>query len=216
VSRAAVISRLGESTLVLDVPGELSLDVQRRIWMLADEVRAWAQVREAIAGMNNLTVIFEWKDEPADTLCSKLQRAWENALPSDEARLSPVEIPVRYGGDKGPDLPYVAEHARMSEEEVIALHSGAEYVVFFVGFQPGFAYLGGLNPAIATPRHTHPRPRVPAGSVGIGGEQTGVYPIESPGGWQLIGRTDAVMFDPLRAKPALLQPGDRVRFIRIV
>jgi KipI family sensor histidine kinase inhibitor len=215
VIRAAVTSQLGQAALVFDVPGELSLDVQRRIWTLSRTVRSWPHVREAIVGMNNLTVIYEWKHESAKTLGAKLEHAWNRATPIDEAAREPIDIPVRYGGDDGPDLPFVAQHAGMSELDVISLHSAAEYVVFFLGFQPGFAYLGGLDPRIATPRRTHPRPRVPAGSVGIGGEQTGVYPIESPGGWQLIGRTEIVMFDPTRAQPSLLAPGDRVRFVPV-
>jgi 5-oxoprolinase (ATP-hydrolysing) subunit B len=215
MTRAAVTSRLGQATVVLDVPGELSLDVQRRLWRLARDARTWPHVRETIAGMNNLTLIFDWKHASAERLRSRLERAWQTAAPSNGTERGPIEIPVRYGGIEGPDLPFVAEYAGIAEEDVIALHSAAEYVVYFLGFQPGFAYLGGLDPQIATPRRSSPRPRVPAGSVGIGGEQTGVYPIESPGGWQLIGRTDAMLFDPLRERPALLEPGDRVRFVPV-
>ena len=117
-----------------------------------------------------------------------------------------------YGGEHGPDLQVVADHAGLSVEEVVRRHAGAEYVVFFIGFQPGFAYLGGLDPTLHTPRRDAPRLEVPAGSVAIGGAQTGIYPAASPGGWQLIGRTASTLFDPARNPPALLQPGDRVRF----
>jgi inhibitor of KinA len=123
-----------------------------------------------------------------------------------------VEIPVCYGGEMGPDLPAVAEHARMGPEDAAALHAGADYLVYATGFMPGFPYLGGLPAALHTPRRATPRKRVPAGSVGIGGAQTGVYPGESPGGWQVIGRTPLQLFRPWEDRAALLRPGDRVRF----
>lgn len=123
-----------------------------------------------------------------------------------------IEIPVCYGSEYGPDLEAVAAHHGISPDDVVALHQGAEYEVWMLGFAPGFAYLGGLPERIATPRRATPRVKVPAGSVGIAGAQTGVYPFDSPGGWQLIGRTPLRMFDPTRSPPALLEPGDRVRF----
>lgn len=124
-----------------------------------------------------------------------------------------IEIGVRYGGDCGPDLEAVAAHAGCSAEEVIARHAGRTYRVYMLGFVPGFAYMGRVDPSIAIARHRVPRERVPAGSVGIAGEQTGVYPIESPGGWHLIGRTGATMFDAERTPPNLVAPGDCVRFV---
>jgi inhibitor of KinA len=123
-----------------------------------------------------------------------------------------VEIPVCYGGDFGPDLASVAEHCGMSAPDVVALHSGAEYLVHAIGFTPGFPYLGGLHESLRTPRLDTPRQRVPAGSVAIGGSQTGVYPVDSPGGWQIIGRTPIALFRPHLTPAALLKPGDRVRF----
>jgi KipI family sensor histidine kinase inhibitor len=129
---------------------------------------------------------------------------------ADAPRL--VEIPVRYGGDCGPDLGDVARHTGLSPERVVELHSSAEYVVYFVGFAPGFAYLGGLPPELATPRLPAPRKHVPAGSVAIGGNQTGIYPIVSPGGWRIIGHTSLKLFDPESSDPTLLKMGDRVRF----
>jgi KipI family sensor histidine kinase inhibitor len=124
-----------------------------------------------------------------------------------------IEIPVRYGGADGPDLDAVAELHGLRPSDVVDAHASAIYHVLFLGFAPGFAYLGGLPPALATPRRASPRERVPAGSVGIAGEQTGVYPLAMPGGWQLIGRTDAVLFDPARPEPALFRPGATVRFV---
>lgn len=123
-----------------------------------------------------------------------------------------VEIPVVYGGAEGPDLEDVARRHGLSADDVVRLHSGATYRVYMLGFAPGFAYLGGLPPEIATPRRAEPRTHVPAGSVGIGGSQTGVYPLTSPGGWQLIGRTSLKLFDPTREPPTLLAAGDIVRF----
>ncbi len=123
-----------------------------------------------------------------------------------------VEIPVCYGGALGPDLDDVARRHDLTADDVVRIHSGGEYLVYMVGFMPGFAYLGGLSERIATPRRSVPRTAVPAGTVGIGGEQTGVYPLESPGGWNLIGRTPLRVFDIARADPALLVTGDRVRF----
>ena len=118
-----------------------------------------------------------------------------------------------YGGEDGPDLANVARHSGLTEKQVVELHASVEYVVWFLGFQPGFPYLGGLPERLAMPRHAEPRLRVPAGSVGIGGAQTGVYPLATPGGWQLLGRTPLALFDPMRQEPVLLRAGDRVRFV---
>ena len=123
-----------------------------------------------------------------------------------------VTIPVCYGGAYGPDLAFVAKHAGLTEAEVVRRHTGRDYRIYMLGFLPGFPYLGGLDPALCTPRLQTPRTAIPAGSVGIGGEQTGIYPVASPGGWQLIGRSDAPLFDVHREPPALLSPGTRVRF----
>jgi inhibitor of KinA len=124
-----------------------------------------------------------------------------------------VEIPVRYGGEFGPDLQDVARHTGLTPERVIQLHAAADYLVYFVGFSTFFPYLGGLPPELATPRLSAPRKHVPTGSVAIGGSQAGVYPLSSPGGWRLIGRTWLPLFDLSRSPPPLLRMGDRVRFI---
>lgn len=126
-----------------------------------------------------------------------------------------VQIPVCYGGDFGPDLTFVASHAGLPVEEVVRLHSSATYVVHFLGFSPGFGYLDGLPARLECPRLESPRKRVVAGSVGIAGAQAGVYPLDSPGGWRLIGRTPLRMFDPLAERPTRLEPGDSVQFVPI-
>ena len=124
-----------------------------------------------------------------------------------------IEVPVRYGGKHGPDLEFLATHHHISVREVVRLHTGREYIVYMMGFTPGFAYMGKLNDMIATPRLETPRVQVSAGSVGIAGSQTGIYPIDSPGGWRLIGRTSLPLFDPSAAPPFLFSPGDTVQFV---
>ncbi len=133
------------------------------------------------------------------------------ALPIPRA----LEIPVLYGGKFGPDLEFVAEMNRLTVEEVIVIHTSPCYKIFAIGFAPGFCYLGGLDSRISAPRLATPRQRVPAGSVGIAESQTGIYPLESPGGWRLIGRTPLCLFDPGNPSPFLYAPGDRIRFIPI-
>ncbi|MBR2121868.1 MAG: 5-oxoprolinase subunit PxpB [Lachnospiraceae bacterium] len=122
------------------------------------------------------------------------------------------EIPVCYGGEYGPDLHTIAEHAGLSEEEVIRIHSSTEYLIYMLGFLPGFCYLGGLDERIHTPRLANPRKAIPAGSVGIGGSQTGIYPMESPGGWQLMGKTPVRTYDPDREVPILVYAGEYIHF----
>jgi len=126
-----------------------------------------------------------------------------------------VQVPVCYGGDLGPDLTYVARQNGLTEDDVVAIHSSATYLVYMVGFLPGFPYLGGMSSAIAAPRLQEPRTKTPAGSVGIAGAQTGIYPVESPGGWRIIGRTPVELFAPREVPPARLSMGDHVRFVPI-
>lgn len=126
-----------------------------------------------------------------------------------------VEVPVRYGGEGGPDLPSVAQAVGMAPEEVVRLHTGAQYRVAMLGFRPGFPYLLGLPPALRLARRSSVRARVMAGSVAIAGAQAGIYPSESPGGWHVLGCTDLVLFDPARSPPSLLLPGDQVRFVAV-
>lgn len=147
-------------------------------------------------------------------LSARLASALAAPVPAQaEAAGSLHELRVEYGGAAGPDLAALAARAGLHPDDYIRRHAAIEYRVAFVGFQPGFPYLRGLPPALQAPRRATPRARVPAGSVAVGGAYTGIYPAAGPGGWQLIGRTDATLFDPWREPPCLLGPGDRVRFV---
>lgn len=137
----------------------------------------------------------------------------DHLLSSIKTRI--VEIPVLYGGEYGPDLQYVAKQSGLTPQEVIDIHTSVDYLVYMIGFAPGFPFLGGLDKRIATPRRQTPRLKIEAGSVGIAGEQTGVYPLATPGGWQIIGRTTAQLFLPNETPPSLLRAGDRVRFVAV-
>lgn len=210
------IVELGEAALTAHAGPGTDPDCQRMIWQLAHTAEGWPDLLEIVPGMNNCTFYFNPLAMDGAGLAQRLRVAWErlgSAAPlSIPART--VELPVRYGGADGPDLEVLAELRGISPEQLVALHCEVVYQVFCLGFLPGFAYLGGLDPRLAAARRATPRLRVPAGSVGVGGHQTGVYPIDSPGGWHLLGRTDERLFDPLRNPAALLQPGDRVRFVR--
>jgi inhibitor of KinA len=192
--------------------------INERAILLADRLRARAArgVRDVAPGYCTVGVHFD----PLQTDLAALEHAIEAEYAAIETvdtvpDRTPVEIPVSYGGDDGPDLGAVARFASCSEADVIARHSQRTYRVYMLGFVPGFSYMGRVDPSIAAPRHRVPRERVPAGAVGIAGGQTGVYPVESPGGWQLIGRTTTVMFDADRPKPSLLAAGDLVRFVPV-
>lgn len=141
-----------------------------------------------------------------------LKTLWGGLDPEEICSFRTVEIPVCYGGEFGPDLAYVAKINGLTEEEVVQIHSSREYVVYMIGFAPGFPYLGGMSKKIAAPRKKTPRLAVPARSVGIAGMQTGIYPLETPGGWQIIGRTPLELFRPHMGEPSLLKAGDRIKF----
>lgn len=203
---------LGESAVVLELEPPISLASQQRIWGLTRRLEEAEAVREVIPGMNNITVILRDPQNLALDGIERIQRWWEEseAIVPEPRR---IEIPVRYGGDAGPDLQVVAEHNGLSISQVVEQHSSVDYIVYFLGFQPGFAYLGGLAATLQTPRRAEPRLLVPAGSVGIGGSQTGIYPLATPGGWQIIGQTPQKLFNPAGETPTLLAPGDTVRFV---
>lgn len=203
----------GDRGLLVEFGNQIDPAVNRRVNQFAERVRRLALpgVIQVIATYRSALVEYEPLLWPSDTLDGRLAPlAQEEGGDGVEGRL--VEIPTWYGGE---DLADVAAHTGLSVGEVITRHSAAVYTVYAVGFSPGFPYLGGLPPELATPRLASPRTRVPAGSVAIGGQQTGVYPQESPGGWRIIGRTCLRLFDPTRAEPSLLAAGDRVRFVSV-
>lgn len=203
---------LGERAVVLELEPPVTLASQQRIWGLSQRLADRAEVTEVIPGMNNITVILSNPEQHALDAIEWLQSWWEKseALVLETREIT---IPVIYGGAAGPDLEVVARHSKLTAKQVVEAHAAGRYVVFFIGFQPGFPYLAGLDERLYTPRRAEPRIQVPAGSVGIGGSQTGVYPLAAPGGWQLIGQTSVALFTPEQQPPTFLRPGDNVRFV---
>ncbi|MBV1777056.1 5-oxoprolinase subunit PxpB [Burkholderiaceae bacterium DAT-1] len=204
---------LNESACTLEWLGVVEINVQQRIWALADAIRLQSGVRDVVPGMNNLTVMLDplqCHEHEVETWLSSIR----DIQCDEHANGRLIDIPVQYGGEFGPDLSEVASLTRLSEADVIRLHGEPIYTVFFLGFMPGFAYLGGMDERISCPRRGTPRLTVPSGAVAIGGSQTGIYPLASPGGWQIIGRTATPLFDPAANPPTLLRPGDCVRFVQ--
>jgi inhibitor of KinA len=207
---------MGDAAVVLEIGQTIDEATLARVGSVARAIsgRRLTGVTDIVPAFGSVTVFYDpRKIGSYAELAAALQQVAtpaEQAYPIGAPRV--VEIPVCYGGEFGPDLGVVAAHAGLTPEEVIQLHSGAEYRVHAIGFSPGFPYLGGLPPRLNTPRRATPRPAVPAGSVGIGSAQTGVYPVASPGGWNLIGRTPRALFRLQKSPPALLLSGDRVKF----
>lgn len=200
-----------------------TLEVQRRLLMLAQQLRMEslrtpsapeAPLRDIVPGPGSLMLeLAPDTDLSLTMLTERLERYWSQLEDEPPAPSREVTIPVQYGGEHGPDLDTVARHSRLSPQEVIRRHAAGTYDVLCLGFQPGFPYLYGLDPRLATPRRTTPRPRVPAGAIAIGDDRTGIYPSPSPGGWQIIGRTTVTLFDATNTgQPTLLLPGDRIHF----
>ena len=208
---SAAFSVLGTTAALFEAPGPMTLAVQQRIWALAREAQTWPEVREAVPGMNNLMLTFVRPPRQLGALESRLRAEWERAQPLTlEGRV--IELPVVYGGSGGPHMADVVAHTGLSIDEVVELHSSPLYPVYALGSHPGYCYLGGMNPRIATPRRKVPVLSIPGGAVSIGGAQTGVSASAGPSGWNTIGSTDMCFFDPARDPPALLQPGDSIRF----
>jgi len=207
----ASISVLGTSALLFEAPGEMTLESQQRIWALAREAQSWPEVREAVPGMNNLMLSFARAPRTLGDLEARLQAAWLAARPLPlEGRI--VELPVVYGGTGGPHMGDVVAHTGMGIDEIVERHSAPLYPVYALGSHPGYCYLGGMDPRIATPRRKVPVVSIPGGAVSIGGAQTGVSASEGPSGWNTIGSTSMRFFDPAQDPPALLRPGDSIRF----
>lgn len=205
------ISMVGESALLFETAGPTSDAAQQKFLRMGELANEWPSVREAVPGMNNLLVIFNSREKTAAELTQAFEAAW-TATTGGSAQGKLVEIPVVYGGDAGLDLAEWAEHAGLSVEAAVQLHSQAIYSVYFLGAHPGFAYLGGLDPKIHMPRRKTPRQQIAQGTVAIGGGQAGVVAQTTPSGWNLIGSTSTRFFDAQSARPALLEPGDRVQF----
>lgn len=204
--------------LLVELGAAIDPVINERAIVLAGRIRARGArgVRDVVPGYCTLGIHYD----PLQTDLAALEHtiADEFASVASIAAIGEreiIEIPVEYGGEGGPDLAAVADFAGCSEADVIARHTARIYRVYMLGFVPGFAYMGLVDPSIAAPRHRVPRERVPAGSVGIAGGQTGVYPVDSPGGWQLVGRTSTLVFDARRTPPSLLAPGDLVRFVAV-
>ena len=205
------ISLLGTSALLFEAPGGMALQSQQRIWALAREAETWPGVREAVPGMNNLMLSFAQAPRALGEFEARLHAAWRVAEPLPlEGRI--VELPVVYGGAGGPHMGDVVAHTGMGIDEIVERHSAPLYPVYALGSHPGYCYLGGMDPRIATPRRKVPEVSIPGGAVSIGGAQTGVSASEGPSGWNTIGSTSMRFFDPAQSPPALLRPGDSIRF----
>jgi KipI family sensor histidine kinase inhibitor len=209
----AQLLALGDSAVVIEFPAAIDERTSTAVHALAKwiGINLRAGIIETVPAYHTLTVFYDpciyWFDELKSLLANI---DFSDITLEQQPRL--IVIPVCYDLSLASDLPLLAEHCGLPLEEVVALHAGATYRVFFLGFKPGFAYLGGLDARLHMPRKASPRALVPAGAVAIGGEQTGVYPQASPGGWQIIGRTPIRLFDAGTDPPCLLQPGDRVNF----
>lgn len=214
---SARIVPCGDRALLVELGHGIDPAVHERVLRLYAALQAEPPpgVEEVQPGYHAVLVLYDPLAVRPAMLAARIRSLLDRppAAPLPPAAL--VELPVCYGGEFGPDLPEVARRTGLEPEEVVRLHAAPTYRVYCLGFLPGFAYLGGLDPRLAMPRRATPRVRVPAGSVGIGGRQTGVYPVASPGGWHLIGRTPAPLYLPDREPPCLLRPGDRVRFVPV-
>lgn len=207
----------GDRAMVVQFGDTIDEKTNRQVQLLAKwiETQGTEGVQEVLPTFRSLTIFYD----PAKTSYHTLKITLKHADISEgdgghmEKRI--VEIPCCYGGDFGEDLPDMEELTGLSSKEIIQIHSGTDYLVYMLGFLPGFVYLGGLDERIHAPRLTTPRVKIPAGAVGIGGSQTGVYPLDSPGGWRLIGRTPLRMYDPDREEPFLCNAGDYIRFCPI-
>lgn len=205
----------GDRAIVIELGDEIGFECNRLVHALhnAIEREHLPGVVDLIPTYRSLLVEYDATQVSFEEMTDRLADIRSSSSESPEDDVTVVHLPVLYGGEYGPDLDFVARNAGMEIDEVVDLHSGTEYPVYMMGFTPGFPYLGGMSERIATPRLSTPRGTIPAGSVGIAEAQTGVYPIRSPGGWRLIGRTPLRLFDVDRTPPSLIDAGDCVRFV---
>ena len=204
----------GDQAMVIELGDAIDADLNRRVrnLRLAIENAEVTGVSDLVPTYRSLLVHYDPVRTSADDLEDTLARIESKVDEGSLEKPRVVHIPTIYGGEYGPDLEFVAEHASLPADEVVEAHSGTDYLIYMMGFSPGFPYLGGLDERLHTPRLETPRTEIPAGSVGIADSQTGVYPVASPGGWSLIGRTPLKLFDPGAEPPSLLAAGDYVRF----
>ena len=212
------ISPVGDCAISIDFGQVIDPKINRQIRQVIEQIKVLQLdgIIELVPTYCALLVQYDAMVYTYSDICKILEPTLQESVTDSANELvTIVEIPTVYGGEFGPDLGFVASHNHISEDEVVSIHSGTDYLVYMLGFIPGFTYLGGMDPRIATPRLSSPRTLIPAGSVGIAGEQTGTYPSDSPGGWQIIGRTPVTMYDMSKKQAALLQAGDYVRYVSI-
>ncbi len=202
---------IGSRTVLFQVECPFDLAHQQRIWAVAEAAADWDQVREAVPGMTNLTLLLDRVPTDVEALSARLTELWVSGMRKD-ARGQLLKVDVVYGGPGGPHLGEVADMTGLSIAEIVKIHSAPEYVVYAVGAHAGYCYLGGLDPRLETPRRKVPLTRLPGGSLSMAGLQTGVSASTGPSGWNTIGTADVVFFDPSRTPAALLRPGDRIQF----
>ena len=212
------ISPVGDRAISIDFGQVIDPTINRHIRQTIERIKELQLegIIELVPTYCALLVEYDAMLYSYSEICNIIEPTLEEGMANTTNELvTVVEVPTVYGGEFGPDLSFVASHNHLSEDEVISIHSGTDYLVYMLGFIPGFTYLGGMDSRIATPRLSSPRTLIPAGSVGIAGEQTGTYPSDSPGGWQIIGRTPVTMYDMSKAQAALLKAGDYVRYVPI-
>lgn len=204
----------GDSGISIEFGNEISPEINSRVKNLSDSLKKKPinGITEVIPSFRALLVCYDPLTIRYNSLIKKLKVRLKNSTEELQNSRKIFVIPVCYGGELGDDLKDVCSHTGLSEAEVVKLHSSNDYLVYMLGFLPGFAYLGGMDARLNTPRLDNPRTIIPAGSVGIGGSQTGIYPLASPGGWRLIGRTPLKPYDPDRKPPILFSSGDYIRF----
>ena len=212
------ISPVGDCAISIDFGQVIDPKINRQIRQIIEQIKGLQLdgIIELVPTYCALLVQYDAMVYSYSDICRILEPTLQESVTDSANELvTIIEIPTVYGGEFGPDLGFVASYNHLSEAEVVSIHSGTDYLVYMLGFIPGFTYLGGMDPRIATPRLSSPRTLIPAGSVGIAGEQTGTYPSDSPGGWQIIGRTPVTMYDMSKEQAALLQAGDYVRYVSI-